>query len=493
MRDWFNRQLNNVGDFITRAAGPIGDFIDFNISAGLAALNAVAPGVGVAAQAAISFFVPDGLGSLATRAIGNAAQRGADALVREAREIADRGADALVGNISNLFSGDVNSLNVCVNDIIAGGGRALNKCIDTFSTQGAGALNTCFNNLVPGGTETIRRCVDNLNQKGGNVVPESLYVEPQVGGIISAIDSLLPGGIANIFNLGLGIGAILALGAMLYAGILYSISGDNASQQKEARAWMWAVAKGLALLAFGVVLINIINPSLREIEEVEMNQAPFVEVNDQFNPPEPERETEGEAERETILTDRKVLHQVPLIKQGAEPWGSIPYGHCRNADSSGLSTFAQSGCVPASLAMVIRYFTDYNPTPQDIGNIIVGRLLRSCGSGTFPRAITAIARGHYNLVVRSTNSWNEEVSCLRQGGLVIARMRAVTTEEREALRETPRDRTPIFTTIGHYIVVTGADLDRRTVFINDPGPRNVQTSDMSHYVKFRRESWCINK
>jgi len=95
---------------------------------------------------------------------------------------------------------------------------------------------------------------------------------PESGGIISAINNLIPGGIANVFNLGLGIGAILALGTILYAGILYSVAGDNASKQKEAKAWIIAAIKGLALIALGVALINIINPRLQEIQDAEIQK-----------------------------------------------------------------------------------------------------------------------------------------------------------------------------------------------------------------------------
>jgi len=103
-------------------------------------------------------------------------------------------------------------------------------------------------------------------------------MEPKAGGIITAIDTLIPGGIANIFNIGLGAGAILAFGTIIYAGILYSIAGDNASKQKEAKAWIFAAVKGLVLLAFGVVLINIVNPGLMRIEEADIEEVRHVPI-----------------------------------------------------------------------------------------------------------------------------------------------------------------------------------------------------------------------
>jgi len=205
--NFLRRIVSGAGELVTRLAEPLAAVIDTAAFAFLnGAVNAVLPGAGTALYLGLQALAPEGLGSLVTGAVGDLAQRGADALYREAIDLAQ------------------------------------------------------------GGIDTVYRGADSLVPERINALPEIAVIpsniEPMAGGIISAINSLIPGGIANLFNLGLGIGAILALGTMIYAGILYSISGDNASQQKEAKAWMWAAIKGLALLAFGVVLINIINPGL---------------------------------------------------------------------------------------------------------------------------------------------------------------------------------------------------------------------------------------
>ncbi len=102
------------------------------------------------------------------------------------------------------------------------------------------------------------------------------------GGIIAAINSLIPGGITNLFNLGLGLGAILAFGTIIYAGVLYSVAGDNVSRQKEAKEWIYAAAKGLILLAFGVVLINIINPRLLRIQDATTEELPIIPMDNKI-------------------------------------------------------------------------------------------------------------------------------------------------------------------------------------------------------------------
>lgn len=99
-------------------------------------------------------------------------------------------------------------------------------------------------------------------------------------GILGAIDGFIPGGIENIFLVGLGIGAILAVGTIIFAGIKYSMSGDNASKQKDAREWIWAAVKGLALIAGGAVIIAIINPNALNVQNINLSRVPFVNEQD---------------------------------------------------------------------------------------------------------------------------------------------------------------------------------------------------------------------
>lgn len=68
------------------------------------------------------------------------------------------------------------------------------------------------------------------------------------------------GGLSNILIFGLTLGGVIALGTIIYGGILFSISGDDSSKQKEAKAWIWAAVKGLAVMAFGFILLRLLNP-----------------------------------------------------------------------------------------------------------------------------------------------------------------------------------------------------------------------------------------
>jgi murein DD-endopeptidase MepM/ murein hydrolase activator NlpD len=48
------------------------------------------------------------------------------------------------------------------------------------------------------------------------------------------------------------------------------MAGDNSSKQKEAKEWIWAAVKGLAVIAFGYILISFINPQILTVEEIDI-------------------------------------------------------------------------------------------------------------------------------------------------------------------------------------------------------------------------------
>jgi uncharacterized membrane protein YgcG len=101
-----------------------------------------------------------------------------------------------------------------------------------------------------------------------NIIPIALAQE----GIIRVVHDFIPGGVKDLFNFGLGLGAILSLGTIIYAGILYTTAGDNESKQKDAKEWIWSAVKGLGLIAFGWILLNIINPNITKIKEIEVEK-----------------------------------------------------------------------------------------------------------------------------------------------------------------------------------------------------------------------------
>lgn len=360
------------------------------------------------------------------------------------------------------------------------------------------------------------------------------------GGIISVVNNFLPGGIANIFYIGLGIAAILALGVIIFAGILYASSGDSESRKKDAKAWLLAAVKGLAVVALGFVIISVINPRITTVVDYDLKDLPVPEVNIQpvsgYIPPTdsyPKTHWRGDYSNSAVyaagdvvsyqnvsymaitsatgipptdtskwqvfsstgeipsVTGTPAYSEVPLLKQGGDPWGGKKYG-----PNCGGATYSTSGCGPTSVAMAVIYFTGNrymtkSTAVETVGSEMVKRGWRPCGNGTAWAGIVGAPK-LYGLTSKTISGQSGIASCLRNGGVIVALMRAATSAEVESLKNTPRDRTPIFTTGGHYIVVKGIDETKNRVYINDPARRNVQSSEIGHFLKYRRMTWCIN-
>ena len=81
---------------------------------------------------------------------------------------------------------------------------------------------------------------------------------------MSVITSSTPPGVyvGGFYNFALGIGGLLALGAIVYGGVLYATSMGNPSKQSEGRAWIWSALTGLLLLAGAYLILYTINPNL---------------------------------------------------------------------------------------------------------------------------------------------------------------------------------------------------------------------------------------
>ena len=305
--------------------------------------------------------------------------------------------------------------------------------------------------------------------------------EARSSGIVEGLDKLIPGGFENILFFGITIGALAAVGVIIYAGILYAASGDNSSKQKEAREWIWAAVKGLAVLVFGYLIINLANPKLTTIEEIDIVDPPVPEVGDQS------------ALSTVTPGSGSSYNSVPLIKQAGGSWGGKIYGKGPGCDSN----YAASGCGPTSLAMAVlfltgnRYMDAGNAVPT-IGDLVVSKGMRICGEGTTHSAMDRIP-AEYGLTSKRISSKSAISSCLKDGGVVIGIMRGVTDAEEASLKKTDKSVTPIFTKYGHFIVVTGIDEGSDKFFINDPGGRNITSSDTGHYLKYANVNWCISK
>jgi len=95
-------------------------------------------------------------------------------------------------------------------------------------------------------------------------------------------DPLTPGGIeeeetvtldlaertANLYSWSLGIGVMLALGVLVFAGFLYVTSSGNPSRMGEAKKWITAAVAGLIVLFSSYFILSTINPGLTNLESI---------------------------------------------------------------------------------------------------------------------------------------------------------------------------------------------------------------------------------
>lgn len=68
--------------------------------------------------------------------------------------------------------------------------------------------------------------------------------------------------LSGLYQLAVGVAVALAVVIIVYAGIIYASSGDNASKQKEAKTQITQAIFGLAILLASFLILNTINPDL---------------------------------------------------------------------------------------------------------------------------------------------------------------------------------------------------------------------------------------
>jgi len=84
--------------------------------------------------------------------------------------------------------------------------------------------------------------------------------------------------INNFYNWALGIGAIFALGIIVFGGILYITSAGNPDRLREARAWITAALVGLLVLFGSFLILKTLNPKLTNLEDIVLQINPKGEL-----------------------------------------------------------------------------------------------------------------------------------------------------------------------------------------------------------------------
>lgn len=127
-----------------------------------------------------------------------------------------------------------------------------------------------------------------------NIDLSQVKVEQATGTVQEAKNLDLNQLIANFYQWALGIGGLIALGILIFAGILYTISPGNSSRQGEAKTWIFSAILGLALLFGSYAILNTVNPNLTKLvslkeslEKTEFNAPPTPAPAARGEPPKP--------------------------------------------------------------------------------------------------------------------------------------------------------------------------------------------------------------
>jgi hypothetical protein len=90
----------------------------------------------------------------------------------------------------------------------------------------------------------------------------TISINPNLPGVYSISTDGPCGWIVNFYNFALILSGILAFGAVVYGGFLYSTSAGNAHKQSEGTSFIWSALLGLLLLGGAYLILKTVNPAL---------------------------------------------------------------------------------------------------------------------------------------------------------------------------------------------------------------------------------------
>lgn len=93
--------------------------------------------------------------------------------------------------------------------------------------------------------------------------------------------------IGNFYAWALGIGGLVALGVLVFGGILYTVSAGNASKQDDAKQWITGSIVGLIILFGSWFILNTINPELTKLKDLRLLANKATENTDTLDGYEP--------------------------------------------------------------------------------------------------------------------------------------------------------------------------------------------------------------
>jgi|GEM_PF-2865819 len=236
------------------------------------------------------------------------------------------------------------------------------------------------------------------------------------------------------YKLGIGIAAVLAVIMIMVGGFIWIAAGGEAGRIGQAKTMISGAVIGLILTVGSYVALQTINPNLVSFNALKIKVvAPTPLINSD--------NVSTDLTSTDLSTPDNGTGSVPLYKQYKY---TAPYGSC-----SGKSTIASSGCGPTSAAMVISSYGK-SVDPPTMAGIFADNGFRVCGQGTAYAAFTDQSTlGQFGMTGNQVDQ-DAMMALLKQNKPIVAAMSP-----------------SIFTSSGHFIVLTGVDSDGN-ITVNDP-------------------------
>lgn len=265
--------------------------------------------------------------------------------------------------------------------------------------------------------------------------------------------------IIAIYKWAVGAIAIIAVVMIMIGGVQWMIAGGNISQISDAKSRITHALIAVFLILGTNLILGFINPNLTIFKPIivgRIETIPLISQEGIGNEPVSYKKcTESLNDPEYM----KGTNNVPLFKQCDPQWANHQFGIC--------GTIKSSGCGPTSLAMILKFYgKDVNP--QIVADQVVRAGYRICRkdpppqppkcqgcSGTAYAAFfgdKSIPKQYYGFErAEQITDKNIALSLLEQNIPLVAIMSK-----------------SIFTSQGHYIVLTGVDAATGDILVNDP-------------------------
>ena len=147
---------------------------------------------------------------------------------------------------------------------------------------------------------------------------------------------------------------------------------------------------------------------------------------------------------ELVIGNSQVINKPVYYSQIDSRWKNVPYTSTGNSSQ----TIGSSGCGPTSAAMIVAGLRDSSVNPKTMADLYVKNGFRSPNDGTYASAFKWTAN-RYNIPFKQLYNVNDAIQAVRDGYYLVVSC-----------------SNGLFTTGGHYIVISG--IDGNTLKIYDP-------------------------